>query len=294
MKIKNRIISLLLVMVAFSILFSGCGEKNEAGHKSESEENSAVTDQQTEADEEPKKGSDPLERIAEQLENDVSFEVSYEYMNLAINGYSMLTQQQYGKDGSFHFSVDGRQWDHRYAFEDKNTAEYYYRYEEDAFVCYWKIGDDEVSRETLDDDLLEEMAADKKNIIGFDALFPSYMEDFTETIIGEEYTFRMPVDAILEDDSYLSNFLNGTFTLSGSKYDPSLKLNVYCTCIVEKDTFRPIKISYDFSEVKPHVLSDGALSGEWAMNSDFLYMYYEFEYNLPESVQIPEDFLNAA
>ena len=51
---------------------------------------------------------EPVDRIREQLEEDFSFNLSLEYMNIAVSGISQKTEQKYGKDGSFYFSVDRR------------------------------------------------------------------------------------------------------------------------------------------------------------------------------------------
>ena len=58
----------------------------------------------------------------------------------------------------------------------------------------------------------------------------------------------------------------------------------------EEDTYRPIRVSYDFSELKPYVLSNFALEGEGALDKEFMYMTYEFDYNLEKSIQVPSEF----
>ena len=138
------------------------------------------------------------------------------------------------------------------------------------------------------------MAADRQRIVGVDALFPHYLEEFSEKIEGEEYTFTLSLDKVLEDDTYLSAYLNNVFALCGKEYDPSLNLKILCTCITEKDQLRPQKIVYDFSQIKPYVLSEGALSGEWALDADFMYLYYEFDFDLQETIVIPNDILQYA
>lgn len=291
---KKFLIFLLVISIFVNCtVFSGCQTQHELNEESADRvQEPTLESNPTTENEGQTPAINPLEKIEEQLDSDMSFAVSYEYMHLAINGYSLETKQSYSRDGSFYFNVNTRQWDHRYSFEKKQNVEWYYRYEGEDFICYMKSDDGAVSRSVVSEDVKKAMASDKANIVGFDALFPSYLEDFTEVTAGEEYSFRMPLNEIVQDDAFLSGFLKGVYTLHESEHDPSLDLQIYCTCTVEKDTFRPLKITYDFSELKPYVLSDGALSGEGALDMDLLYMHYEFNYDLPESIEIPEDILN--
>ena len=236
----------------------------------------------------------PLDRMKSQLENDFSFQISYNYTNLAFNGMSQQMQQQYGNDGSFYFSIERKQWDHRTDYDFSENVEYYYRYENNVMVCYMRTNDQEVQRSEISEEVENAMRADKYRIVGADTLFPAYLENFSEKIEGEEYTFTLPLDKVLEDDIYLSSFLSNVFTLCGKEYDPSLNLNILCTCITETDQLRPQKIVYDFSQIKPYVLSEGALSGEWALDTDFMYLYYEFDFVLQETIVIPNDVLRYA
>lgn len=234
--------------------------------------------------------TNPLQRMKKQLNEEFSFYVSYEYMHLAHNGIAQQMEQIYGKDGSFYFVIARHQWDHTSDYEYMENIEYYYRYENTEMVCYMKEKDGEVSRSVLTEDVIKQMAEDKLKIVGPDTLFPAYLENFTEEMSGEKYSFNLPVDQILEGESFLSVYLQNVFVLSGNAYDSATEINILCTVETEKDTDRPVKISYDFTELKPYVLSEGALSGEFALDMEPMHMVFEFDYDLPETVEIPSGF----
>ena len=153
-----------------------------------------------------------------------------------------------------------------------------------------KNSDSEISKEAISKSTLEAMNADKMKIVGSSYLLPSYLESFTEVSEGQKYQFSLSVENALKDSAFLSTYLNNVFALSGKEYDKSLGLNILCTVETEKGTYRPIKISYDFAELKPYVLSDFALDGEAALDTDLMYLIYEFDYNLPEHIEIPSEF----
>jgi len=235
----------------------------------------------------------PIDSIKSALENDFSFTISYEYTNFPIYGISQHVEQLYGADDSFRFYCESRQWDYRNGYEFEENAEYYYQYEDDVFVCYMTVNGGEVIRTEIPQDGLQSMFENKWRMVGSDALLPAYFEAFTEEVKGELYTFKLPVGKVLEGDSYLSVFTNNMFKLSGNEYDSSLELNILCSCKVEKGSYRPIEISYDFTEIKPYVLTSGAMSGEYALDANFVSMIYEFDYDLPQTISVPDKFLNS-
>lgn len=269
---KNRRITIktvALLLICIFVLLCGCQQKN----FDDVSDNGLV------------------EKIKSQLSNDFSFNCSYDYINLAINGMSQLMVQRYGKDGSFSFLIDRHQWEHSNNYDVKEKVEYYYRYEDDILVCYMRKDGQNVERIEISNDELEIMNKDKLRIVGEKVLFPSYLENFEEVVSGEKYTFSLSVSKILESDSFLSVYLKNVFILCGKENEDFEKIDILCVCETEKDSYRPITISYDFNNLKTYVLSSGALSGEEAFNGDFMGMTIEFDYDLPKTVEVPDDFL---
>ncbi len=164
---------------------------------------------------------EPLDAMKEQLENDCSFNTSLMYMNLATNGMSQKMEQKYGKDGSFYFLVDRHIWNHTTDYDETEKNEFYYQYENDILYCYMKNNDGEISKQAISKSVIDEMTRDKMKIIGADSLFPTYLENFTEEFEGEKYKFSLPVGKALNDDTFLSTYLNNVFALSGAEYDES-------------------------------------------------------------------------
>ena len=231
-----------------------------------------------------------LNNFKTELKNDLSFQITYNYMNLAVNGFSQTLEQSAAKDGSFSFINTFHQWDHTAEFDKTEKLEYFYCYEDGDFVCYMKNDGGETSREVLSSDFITALETEKNRIVGFDALFPSYLEKFSAKSSKGEYTFSLPLEKIVNDNSYLAAYLEQVFNLSQVEYNPEWDVNIICTCITAKDSYKPIKISYNFDELKPYVLSSGALSGETAFDTEFMELTYELNYDLPQSMEKPDIF----
>lgn len=223
------------------------------------------------------------------LSEDFSFLISFQYMNLAKNGISQETLQELAKDGSFHFVTSIRQWDHTADFEFSNHMEYYYRYEDDALVCYVRADDEDPERMVLTPAEEKALADSKSLIVDPEVLLPSYLENFHET--DEGYSFSLPLDKVINSNTMLASYVQYAFALYGSKYDPTADINILCNIEVEKETLRPVKFSYDFNELKPYVLSEGALSGEYALDTDLMYMTFELDYELAQTIPVPDEFI---
>jgi hypothetical protein len=241
---------------------------------------------------------EPLEIIKERLSEDCSYQISTNYNALLFGGFSQKVVNEFAQDGSFHFTDVRRQWHHGSDYDSTDTKEYYYRYENGSLVCYSKFNEDDIQRVVLGKKEIATMAASRSTLIGADGLLPSYMEDFTDK--GEhsgtglcEFTFRIPVEQEIKRESFLSSFLQMAFEWYDSEYDPETNLYVSCLLEVEKDTLHPVKLTYDFSEVKPYVLSEGTLSGEFAFDMDLMTLVFEFNYDLPETIPVPDTFKDA-
>lgn len=235
-------------------------------------------------------------QIKEWLDKDCSFEISYMYMNLANNGISAEISQSFAKDGSFHFLMESRQWDHAADYESKDKMEYYYRYEDKKLVCYQKHNDGDTQRTVLTNKAKKEMNTSKSMMVGSKGLLPEYLENFKENKKNAEtgqrcFSFSLPVKEVINNDTLLSSYIQNAFSLFGSEYDSKAQIDIICNIVVEEDSLRPVKISYDFKNLEPYVLSEGALSGEAALETEFMYMVYEFDYDTLKTVTIPNGFI---
>ena len=232
----------------------------------------------------------PTGQLQQWLSKDSSFTVSCQYMNLAVNGMSQKITQTQAADGSWSFKTQRKVWDHTSDYEDEEASEFYYRYEDSRLVCYSSIDGSTPQRAQLSDRDIAAMDADKALMVGVPGLLPKYMQELTITQTNEAatFSFRLPVEKVLADNTYLSAFVSNVFTLSGSAYKPEYNATILCTFETEPQTFQPRSLYYDFSQIKPYVLSEGALSGETALDSDFLTMTYTFDYALPATTQIPD------
>ncbi len=276
----KRIISLALCIV---LLCFFCGCKKADNVTSNGESTAAVT--------EAANDSDIIRKFS--FSPDVTHKISYEYMNLLDFGFSRDIEQTSYKDGSFSYFITDRQWNHGTEYDETIKREFYYQYEDGSLICYMKEPDGKISHGEVEQEVLDSMNRDKAKIISTDAIIPTYAEGFTEVVEGTQYTFSMPVKDIIKDDNMLSSFISSIFTASGFEYNDTLGLDIICTIDAytsDDGTVYPTKVSYDFDQIKPFVLSKGAMSGEYALDVNLITMTYEFDYNMDETVEIPEEF----
>lgn len=233
---------------------------------------------------------DDLSILKEQLSQKWNFEISYQYMHLAYNGISQKTVQTYAKDGSFFSSTERHYWDHTRDHDESTLAEYYYCYEDNDLICYFRENGGKSQRSAINAKVLREMEASRLMLVGPNGLLPKYLEDFEEKTENTCYTFRLPVADILKDETLLSIFIQNAFALYGSEYDKNADISILCTLETEPESLRPLKLEFDFSELKPYVLSSGALSGEYALDIDLMYMRYTFSADFADTISIPSNF----
>lgn len=237
---------------------------------------------------------DVLGPIASWLKENCSFSISYQYMNLARYGISQETEQEYATDGSFRFVTTRRQWNYASNYEYTETKQFYYRYENGILVCYMQQNDEKPTRTVPSAAVLTEMQTSKAMLVGPDGLLPSYLEEACALEQNDEtgyaeYSFRVPLDKLLEaGDTLLSVFVNNVFSITGVDPVCAADVNIVCKIEAEVDTMRPVKITYDFTELKPYVFSDGALSAEYAFDTDLMYLTYTFDHSLVETIPVPD------
>lgn len=235
----------------------------------------------------------PLEAIRPWLEKDFSFYIDYEYNNFPFNGLSQQTTQTFASDGSWHFSIKRRIWNHTTDQESLETTEYYYRYEDSKLVCYSKMGVDTPARYVLTDTQQEAMKNDKENLVGVPALFPDYLQDLSTTQTNKTaiFTYSLPLEKVLASDTLLSSYVNYAFQLSGKEYDAKSAANILCAFEVNAQTHQPQNLTFDFSQLKPYVLTNGAQSAEFALETDFMTLSYIFDYDLCDTTEIPDEMI---
>jgi len=236
--------------------------------------------------------SPELHALREWFSQDFSFTISALYMNLAYNGFSQSIRQDSAMDDSFHFVTVTHQWDHVAQYDVTETADFYYRREEDGLACYMRIDDGAPTRGVLSaaDEL--DNNASKQQIVGPAALLPVYMKDFAVKEDGDQLliTFSLPFESVLSGSSLLSAFVSNMFSFSGTDKLPGSGTRILCTITALKDTFKPVSLSYDLSELAPYVLSSGAQSAEFAFGTEFITLDYTFSYELPSAVSLPAAF----
>ena len=77
-----------------------------------------------------------------------------------------------------------------------------------------------------------------------------------------------------------------------TKYRDIKDLNVQCTILVDRDSSCTMSYKMEFEELKPFVLSDGAISAEYAMPFlELFFIKYTFDYALSDTTIIPDDFM---
>lgn len=233
---------------------------------------------------------EPLDILKGWLEKDCSFTISYQYMNLAINGMSQETAQTFATDGSWVMTTHRKNWDHTSDYEFEEDAAFYYRYEDSQLVCYSRIGDQSPQRAVMTQQSKSELAAGKAAMLGVPGLLPEYLQalSVTEADGAAVFTFRLPAEKVMADSTLLSAYVNNAFYISGRQYKPEYNAAILCAITTDPETFQPKAVSFDFSELKPYALSSGALSGEDAFGVDLMVMNYTFDYNLAETTDIPQ------
>jgi hypothetical protein len=214
-------------------------------------------------------------------------------MNLAINGLSQETTQVFAADGCWSFQNQRKIWDHTANYESEENVEFYYRYEDSQLICYSIVNGNAPQRAVVTENGRKEMDDSKAYMIGVPGLLPDYLQDLsvTQTDDAAILTYTLPVEKVLADSTLLAVYIQNVFALSNYEYEPEGQLLIGCTFETDPETFQPKSLSFDFSQLKPYVLSNGAQSGEFALGADFMTMVYTFDYNLPSTIAIPENLI---
>lgn len=237
-----------------------------------------------------------LDALRNKLEEDVSFEITFEYMNIAFHGIKQETVQEYAWDGSFCFKNLMKKWDHTLGYEFEEKAEYYYCYEGDSLLCYMRFNEEAPTKMRLSSEDKAEMDASRKQMIGAQAVLPDYLEDFS--LVSEDsetgclvYAFSIPLDQVLSDDIYLSSFVRYMLQMRTPAYEQIRDLRIGGSVKLDKASMTPMEVSFSFEELKPYVLTESSISAEYALESNFVSMIYRFDFELSQTIVIPDEFL---
>lgn len=274
---KRLFLQIICIFISVTLFLCGCSQNKVDFGSTLISHDTEITSQ------------DPLITLKQWLKTDFSFALSYQYMNLAVSGMSQETTQTFATDGSWLFNNRRKIWDHTTNYESEENAEYYYRYENSQLVCYSSIDGNTPQRIVLTEREKTDMDESKSYLVGVYGLLPNYMHNFAVnqsdgvTILN----FQLPVEKVLADNTLLSVFVENVFSLSGVEYKSEYNVMIPCSFTVDSQTFQPKSLSYDFAQLKPYVLSNGAQSGEYVFDTDFLTMVYTFDYNLPDTIEIP-------
>ncbi len=227
-----------------------------------------------------------LESVRHWLTEPCSFCVGTHYNYFPLYGVDQEMRQVYGRDGSFNFRFTVRQWNNS-TNSDNTTRDYYhYRYEGSDYVCYYQ---NEQARMLLSADDMKSMERDKLRIVGPDALVPQELSNLREEGVDPEtgcciLHWEAPLSALSRTGSYFSVFVDNAANWSDASLDGKDPILDF-TLLVEPETLQPKELTVDFTELKPLLFSDGALSGEFAVNTDLLSAEIRFDYELAASVE---------
>ncbi len=298
MKKLALLLCLVLLLTACqtpSAVPDGSTDTESRAVESTNERPTESTELPTEESTEPSPDEDTAETIRQNLPEVFSYHLEEMYMNLAQDGFSQTIDQETAQDGSFHFTLTQRHWDHTAEFEDETVREFYYQQEDGVFVCYARLNGEAPERIPMTKAEEADLNASMELVVGAPALLPDYLTDFTDEGIDAESglrrcTYRMSVQDILNDETLLASFVYLVCSVSGYTYQATDDLYVTAALYLD-DAMRPVKLTHDFSELKPFVLSEGALSGEFALQTDLVYLTYEFDYDTPETIPVPANFI---
>ncbi len=299
----------LIVLLCAILLLCGCTKQTEieetkqvsseitSALSSETKENEA-TEMITEPTESTKiNDKDVPSILREALTEITSFSMQERIMELISAGFERECTQTMAADGSFHFTADSRQWNYNYDQDSTQQVEYYYQYEDGVMTCYYRIDGGQLMKNTLTKQMEAEIEASFQMIAGPDTLIPMYLENFQYAGIDEEsglfmFTFDLPISEIERASDKNADFLSIVISFSGvESTDEFSDLAVKCTLWVEPEDMRPVHLRQSYEELKPYILTNGTISGEYALEFEAIYLDYVLGYDVIEKIEIPAEFL---
>ena len=159
-----------------------------------------------------------------------------------------------------------------------------------------KEDENETIRTTLSKAQEREMDASREQILGAFSLLPEYLTDFSDLGVSSnsglhEYSFRLALPDVIMDQTLLSLYVANVCAMFDFDYRQEEEHDIHITATLSvDDSMRPVALRHDFSELKPFVLNEGAVSGEYALDTNLMYLNYEFDYDMVPSIPVPEGF----
>ncbi len=297
MKKFGAILCAILLCAAALAVFSACQTSPLPSGTEESltSESSAQNTTESTVDSETQ---ETVTLLRQSLPQVFSFRVDEMYMNYDASGFHQTMSQQSASDGSFHFVDEDHVWN-RYSDYDKQTVvEYYYQYEDGTLVCYRKTDDGTLTCCPFSEAEERDLFASKAQIVGMQTLLPDYLADFRDEGVQSDtglhcYTFRLPLSEILAQSSMLSAYLSRVCEFCGHTFYASDDLAVTATLCTDEE-LRPVTLSYDFTELEPYALVENDRNGEFAPDTDMMYLTVEFDYTVMQTIPVPDDFIPAS
>ena len=233
---------------------------------------------------------EPLDVVKDWLSQNFGFQISYLYHNYLYIGTSQESSMIFATDGSYSMTTTRRTWADMSDYSEEETGEFYYRYEDDQLICYMRTDDGPFQRGIMSKADIQAQEETRPFLVGVPAITPDHLQELSleETADAAIFTYQLSLKNVMADSTILTTFLANAFSLHGDEYDGKTDLPIYCTLETDPETYRPRSFTLDFTEIKPLVLDDGPLSAEYALGLDLMTMTYTFDYDLPESVTIPD------
>ena len=260
----------------------------------------APTEAATEAPTEAVSDVSDVDALRAAFSEPTTYRLEMFMMNLAVNGFERVCTQEDAEDGSFHFLIEDHQWDHGTDTDTTGRIEYYYIIQDGGMTYYSRINDDPLGTGVMSDADIRSLYASKSLLYGAAGLLPDYLEDFeaggTDAETGNPIcTFRIPAKALLADPimPVAQPFLQNAMYLLGME-DASIldDASIYCTVQLDAETGRPLLYTQDYREIKDLLFGNGALSGEFAFDSDFMDLRLTLGYDTRATTEVPPEFLN--
>lgn len=233
-----------------------------------------------------------LSAVRAWLGENCSFTIEGNFTQLGMYGFSQTITQTTGQDGSFFFATEFRQWDHTSDYEQIQLGEYFYRTESGSLICYARMDGGQIQRSVLGIGEALSLSQGKLQMVGPEALLPEWGQPCGELGQTESGNLlvkvALPLQTLLRENSFSAAFLSATLNMAWQPFDQETQVTIFCEAEVRPDTMQPVSIRYDLNALKPWVLSDGSISGEFALGTELLYLRYHFDYAMDESVKAPE------
>ena len=232
---------------------------------------------------------DPLDSVKSWLAQDFCFRVSYSFRDFRKEGISDEINVVYAADGSHSTIYSRNTWNYQRNLHWEETSEFYCRYEDSPLVCYRYIDDVDgvsVERTVMTSQDIERQTERKLYWVDVSAIVPDYLQNLsvTHTKTSAILTYELPLKKVDSDSTILAVFINYAAGCSAEQYEPSNTLTIGCTLETNPITYQPKSLTFDFTQLKPMLLS----TDEGSADEELMTMTVAFDYSLPDSITPPD------